>query len=694
MTALSYDISTPHSAMRIKHSVAEKTDVLRRRRGTVALVTLAFFGAAYAWSMTATPLYTAQTQILIDPREKRVMDNASMPIDNGLIVVESQMKVMTSDAILLKVIEREKLTRDKEFGGREKGSFEMFRSLALALNLTSDGSPEQRALKMLSKNVAVTRADRAFMVDLKVTTTDATKSARIANAILDSFVTDLTETHIGVTKKTGTALTSRLETMKQDVKKAEEKVEAYKFKNNLVGTGGKLVSEQQLGDVSNQLVQARAKVGELRSRIEQLQRFERSGGDMATLSEVAQSQTIASLKNQLSELTRQEADLLTTLGPRHPQVLSVQKQSADLKKLMSDEVRSIISTIRGDYDRAMGAEKSLTSTVNELKNDQHSASSSFVALRELEREADTARNIYNAFLNRSREVSEQEKIDPSNVRVLSQASIPHEKSWPPTALLLPLSLLIGFLVGAMIAFMKEAGDDSLHSKSQIERLTGIPMIGALPSFGLFSRDKHYSEVLDRPQSKFSKMTKRIFALGSVQKNANATKYILVVSDRENNARPALVMNLALLSASQGLRVLVIDGSFKSRALTLQTGQNMGGVSELANGKSLSESMMFDRRTGVHLLTTGEALKGMTAAIAEKILRETGVFNLVLIDAGSIIDDATTGLFVKAADDILIACEYGKAKQNSLNEVLVALREQAHKARGIIMTHAPNGLITS
>jgi uncharacterized protein involved in exopolysaccharide biosynthesis len=90
--------------------------------------------------------------------------------------------------------------------------------------------------------------------------------------------------------------------------------------------------------------------------------------------------------------------------------------------------------------------------MNALKNNVFTDSESQVALRELERDAASRRAVYESFLSRSRQITEREQIDTTNVQVISTAVPPKGRSWPPrTPLMAGLGAFAGFALGMLLA---------------------------------------------------------------------------------------------------------------------------------------------------------------------------------------------------------------------------------------------------
>ena len=71
-----------------------------------------------------------------------------------------------------------------------------------------------------------------------------------------------------------------------------------------------------------------------------------------------------------------------------------------------------------------------------------------VRLRELERDVEASRDVYQSFLKRSRETEEQETLNTSSARIIGEATVPQRRTFPPA---MSLIAMIGFVLGGLAA---------------------------------------------------------------------------------------------------------------------------------------------------------------------------------------------------------------------------------------------------
>src|SRR5262249_41934964 len=114
--------------------------------------------------------------------------------------------------------------------------------------------------------------------------------------------------------------------------------------------------------------------------------------------------------------------------------------------------------------------------LEDLKQQAISTREAFVRLRELEREAEASRAIYAAFLTRARETGEQQMVDTTNARVISSATPPRDKSWPPRILILAIGLVVGLGTGTGGGLLRDSFNRTIRPRQRLHELTGVPVV--------------------------------------------------------------------------------------------------------------------------------------------------------------------------------------------------------------------------
>jgi uncharacterized protein involved in exopolysaccharide biosynthesis/Mrp family chromosome partitioning ATPase len=413
-------------------------------------------GLSVVIALSTQQRFISTAQILIDPRDLRVLQNEVTPggilNDSTTAFLESQARVIASDKIKIRVIEQEDLTSDPEFGALADGGNPVTEAVRNWLGLPRakrEGDPVVMALEAMDRRVWVKRNERTFVIDIGVATNDPKKSARIANALAAAYFKDQLEVRSEATQRASTALTSRLSELRDRLRDSEDKVQQFKTANDIASVGNRSVNEEQMMQASALLAGTRNRVADSKARFDQLSQISPTRLESGSLPEAVNSNTITALRAQLGAALAREAELVTLLGPSHPQMISARSQVRDARKQIAEELARIVQSAKLDYERAIAAERSLVQRFGDLKKDSFATNQASVQLRELEREAEANRSVYQAFLQRAREATELVGIDASNARIISDA-MPATRS---TGVSRRLIVMAGTLIGAALGLL-------------------------------------------------------------------------------------------------------------------------------------------------------------------------------------------------------------------------------------------------
>jgi succinoglycan biosynthesis transport protein ExoP len=654
--------------------------------------------------------YTATTQILIDPTDLRAVGSELSPTnqmsDIAVLQVESQVRVLTSDSVLRRVIKTEALDRDAEFAGRPS----LLRGLIGAVGLGSAAPADSTltALTALRRSLVVKRAERTYVVDVSVTSLYPEKAERIANAIAQAYLTEQTDVRSDAARQISQTLSARLSELKDRVHGAEERVEAFKARNNILGASGQLVNEQQLSELNNQLGAARARAAQAKSRLEEVERLQRTKGDVGAVPEAVQSPTITALRGQYAEIVRREAEQMTSLGARHPAVIEIQAQVDRLRQMIEEEVNRTALSARSEYESAHANEDMLARSLEALKHNAVVTNEAMVTLRELERDVQASRAVYEAFLVRARETGEQERLDTKNIRVISRADLPLHRSFPPSNLILALAALaLGIGPGIAITLLRPPGDEAAARPDAGRTLGGRPdKVAAgpkperparpdVPVLAVLLGADEPPELwaLSEPKSRFARDIRKIYEAVRTSHTKSGNPSLLVVAMRsEDNDTAAVALNIAAVGALTQ-RVLLIDADLDQRMLTaVDADQSEAGLVDVAVGRRvLSDVVVRDRKTNINLLPFVAPNSRRDRRIKDDDIRlafaQTKHFDMVIVAAADSDRDPSGRFFAGLVDHIVLVARTEDADAGAIDELVSRFGLDARKIRGAVLTSA-------
>ncbi|WP_435655270.1 GumC family protein [Brucella pituitosa] len=441
-------------------------EVVKGARKLLIATTLIGGIAAALYAMTIPQMYVASTDILVDPRSIKTVGTeltpGQLPTDASLAIAESQARLLDSSSVLLKVISQADLTKDPEFNGSFvptgiAGFFAQLKGM-IKPNTASEGQAlETRVLYNLYDSLTIGRDAKTFIYSISVKTRSPEKSAEIANLVGSVFQTELDSLQSDAARRNAEELSKRLADMRASVEKAEQATADFRASRDLVDVDGKLISDNDLTRLNDQLTNQRAETVRLQARVQVLNDATTGSVISGTLPEDLRSNTLTALRAQYALASQSANGASTQLGPRHPQLIQLQSQKQTVLNDIDAELRRIRASLQVEVQRSAQQERDLNTRLAQLKSQQANSNDDRVKLRELEREASTLRSVYEAFLLRSRETTEQQGITTTNVRVISEARPPLDPAGSSRKLIVIAGLIAGLLAGLAITAVRNFG---------------------------------------------------------------------------------------------------------------------------------------------------------------------------------------------------------------------------------------------
>lgn len=722
-------------------SVLELTRLLWRQRIAIAMAALICACAAVAIGKSLTSKYTATAQLYVDPRELQLVDRELTPRTQDLsglaMVVESQARLITSNSVLLRVIQNTNLDKDPEFGGESRGLPATVLGLfGLELHSAAEAKLDQTAaLDVLNRHVTVKKTDRSFIVDVEVWSHEPAKAAMLANAISGAYLAESKTSQATAARRATNDLSGRLKELQERLRNAENALATYKAQNNFVGTQDTLISDQQLSASNQRLAAARALTLDAQAKYDQIEASRRAATDAGAIPEALQSPTIANLRAQYAEARKRYAELASELGPLHPSLRQTEKQVEDQRRSINEEVDRFAQSAKNDLTRARDYEASLNKALETQKRQSVQLSQASVRLRELERDVEASRDVYQSFLKRSRETEEQESLNTSSARIIGEATVPQRRTFPP-----PMSVLamLGFLFGALAASAWVVAADRLPPDSSepqpvssgkkttappskqpaadqsrpqptvvaaIERpliarlqesdvmrtLGGILTVGGTPDV---TRVGWPALRAGPPLTSLLDAMREMRAAVARRSPDGAMPVIAVIGAGTGEDRSIAALNVALAAARDGARVLMIDADHAARALSGKLNvvrkNEPSSLGWLSIGTKASRAIKTVNGISVLPAVMGTDAKDATARTADAIhkaiaqARAAGGYDLVVLDGPAMPWAGADRKLLDIANGLIAILPANLDINDCMEDIIAALGGTERKLVGVVL----------
>ncbi|XUY29458.1 GumC family protein [Agrobacterium sp. rho-8.1] len=422
------------------------------RRGLFFIVIFALLGGALAvgFGLAVKPRYTSSMDILLPPPTGQVVPNElttpNIQSDAQILDISSKLLLITSGNVLRRTVEQQNLQKVPEFNSAADTQEGFFSWLTVATPAPSDDGVVV-AMRNLAKRIKVARQGGTYLVSISLWTRDADRSVAVLSTLAQSFREELEATQTDLAKNASAALSNRLEELRLAATQAANDVMQFRQDNNLQNLGGGSVNTQSVSQLNTLLNEASSRLSDVQSRY---RRLSQPATDGIVPTDTLDSPTLIALRSQYSVLKQQYEELALTYGTRYPKLVTARAQLGTLRAEMARETERSLQTIQVDMDQA---ENSVATLRAQLENAQKRVSTDDTAqvqLQELERNSQAKSALYDTFLKRVGETSEQQQISVSNLRIVTEPVPPEKRSWPPPTLLLAIGgVLAGLILGVI-----------------------------------------------------------------------------------------------------------------------------------------------------------------------------------------------------------------------------------------------------
>lgn len=227
-------------------SLSDIIGFLRRYASTIGLSMAVAVCFALYLALTATPIYTATAEVLIDPRisdiQREQAGEVAAPLDTAQI--ESQLALLRSEGIARSVINSLDLTRDVEFQPRKPSLISRILGFWRSSTEPTADQNMRTAILSLQSRLDVVRVGISYGIRISFGSVDPEKAARIANAIANIYVRDQIETRSKAAQAGSLWLEEKISLIRQKMNAATRASQEFKASQDyrLTSRGDKMTA--------------------------------------------------------------------------------------------------------------------------------------------------------------------------------------------------------------------------------------------------------------------------------------------------------------------------------------------------------------------------------------------------------------------------------------------------------------------
>jgi capsular exopolysaccharide synthesis family protein len=632
-------------------------------------------------TLMTTPMYRADVTMEVSPPNVEIMDESKTKNAGGS---ESTWDQVTTQAGLL-------------------SSRSLAERVAQDLNLAADqgfvgtAGDAQSRLKIAAARIQgglnVVIPEEGRLITFSYTTDSAERAARIANGVADSFIDSNLQRRYDASAYARKFLQQQIAKTRGDLERSEREMVAYAQAEGIINTAS--APGQEGGDTSS--LQGESLVALNRALAEATARRVLAEGAyrQANLAgSVEATQNTTALRQSRATLEAEYQEKRTLMKPDHPDMLSLRSRLDELDRQIAREGSQAAggrsNALLAEYRAAAAAERSLQGRVSALKGSVLDLRGRSIRYNILQREVDTNRGLYDALLQRYKEIGVAGGVGASPVSIVDRAAVPGGPYKPNLMYNLLAGIALGLLAGVAAALALEFVHDTIKTREDVRTKLDLACLGVVPRSG----KSGVVEDLKEPTSSVSEAYSAVLAALRFSTEHGAPKAVLIASSEPAEGKSSTAFALAQNYARRGESVLLIDADLRRPAF--RGASNRQGLTKLlTNDDPVRGHVLETQFENLSLLPCGPTPPNpadllSTGRFSEILAEAAEQFDRIIIDGPPVLGLADTSLLAAAAGSVMMVVESGRTRTRAAREAVDRVQATGAHIIGVTLTKSTEG----
>jgi succinoglycan biosynthesis transport protein ExoP len=643
-------------------------------------------------TLLMTPRYTSTTRIEISRDQKNITKVGGLESPESgrdLEFYQTQYSLLQARSLSERVVKQLRLDRDEAFFAAHGVNPARLGADADpgASRATARTSARQRAaVDMLLEHIAIAPIRGSALVDIKYTSNDPAMSAKIANAWAQQFMAGSIDRRFASTVDARRFLEGRLNDLRTRLEQSERAAVTYANNSGIVTLS---TSRGEDGRTSTERTLAAADLEALNTALTQAtaDRIAAESRASGAPDNSPSSPAVAQLRQKRSELASDYARLMVQFEPGYPSARALAAQIKVLDASIAREEGRGLSGRTTEYREARSREEALTERVNALKTQLSRQQSASIQYNIYQREADTNRQLYDALLQRYKEIGVA-GVGANNIAIVDLARPSERPSAPNLPMNMVIALLGGIVLAGLVTFALNQIDEGFRDPAQVGRMLDVPFLGSVPEA---EGGDALKSLLDF-KSAVSEAYLSIRSNLAFSTDHGVPRSLMVTSTRPAEGKSTTSFALATVLARTGQRVLLIDADMRNPSGHVYAGvSNQAGLSNLLAGENDWEKLIVHPEGfAFSVMPAGPQPPNAAELLSSDRMKNLidqmlGHFTNIVVDSPPILGLADAPLLARSVEGSIMVIEAEGVAARGVKSALTRLQAVHAHIFGVVMT---------
>jgi capsular exopolysaccharide synthesis family protein len=539
---------------------------------------------------------------------------------------------------------------------------------------------------LFKKGYTVEPVRNTRLVKIHYDSTDPTFAILSANSLAEAFQSRNLETRFETSSYAKNYLEDQLKELKLKLEDSEAQLVRFAAREQIVGSGDEdagTLPEQNLGALNAAL----AKANEERIRAQSKWVQAQSSVGMVTFGETGSNSIVRTLMESRSELMADYQNKLSQFKPAYPAMLQLKAQIDETDKQIALEVANIKSAIRAEYEAAQQNETMIAAQIGSLKGEALDLKSRSIQYNIFKREVDTNRQLYEATLQRYKEIGVAAGVGLNNILIVDKA-VSANKHRPNIPLNLAVSLLLGLVLGLLLVLLLEYMDDTLKNPEDVEKRLNLPVLGVIPKL---KANETLEEVTADVRSAFAEAYRSVRTALQFATATGTPRSLLITSASPSEGKSTAAVTIGRNFSQIGKRVLLIDSDMRKPSMHKKLGiDNSIGLSNfLAGLVGINDVVRETEHPGLHVITTGPLPPNPAELLHDDNMLRLLAHGLkhydqIIIDGPPVMGLADAPIISSNVEGVLLIVEAGATRKLAASTAVKRLHAARARLVGVLI----------
>lgn len=558
---------------------------------------------------------------------------------------------------------------------------------------SNSASAADRAVDGLLGAITVEPQARSRVISVSAKSESGPRAAALANSFISSYQQLALTRSQNDLRHEADWLDNRTSALRQRWLEAEHAATNFNVRHGLVNTAGDSpLVDKQISDMSSSLNEAQTRYATAEARRTALNAAIRKG-DPQALIPVSDQPLLLSVANSLMQAEATRSQKAATFGPNHPDVQALDHQIAGFRAQLRTETHRALTAVNTEAASAKADMDSLMRSMGTLQKQSAGKSGPEAEYRTLRQEAESARSVYEAFLDRSKAIADRVALLQPPVAFVSHAVAPAAPTFPNRK-----KLLIGVVVLAAVA---AAGAVTLRAflsagfinPEEVQNFGGLPLLAVLPEVRAGSRKKLSDLMMDAPFSSAAEVVRGLCAQLALAggHNQGKTEIVAVTSAEPGDGKTMVATWMASAVRMTGQSVLIVDLDYRRLASNKDELSGKKGFSDVLTGRaSVRDLILKGQMGGVDVLPPGgprvTSFDSAEVAQIRDLFRDLSQdYRMIVINVPPLALSFDGLVMASVADQTIFVCRRARTSRSTVAACLEKLRSYGARITGLVLT---------